>query len=112
MTGPGEAPTLLPVRLPALTPRQLACLLAEPPPQLLVDCGEQLLPHPLGVCRFVTQLLHLHLRGTRIWLYQVHPKLRHYLHGLKLGTVFHLHELALPADAVLAGAAASPPPLT
>ena len=90
MTGPGCAPALPPVNLSDLTAKQLACLLVAPPPQLLVDCGGRLQPHPLGVCRFVAQLLQLRLRGTCLWLCNVHPGLRRCLHQLNLGAVFHL----------------------
>lgn len=97
MAGPGDAPALRPVNLPDLTPQQLAGLLVAPPPQLLVDCGGLLVPHPLGVCRFVAQLLQLRLRGTGIWLCNVRPELHRYLHELRLCPVFHLGEPALPA---------------
>ena len=82
----GSDPALRPVRLADLTPKQLVV----PPARLLVDCGGQVLPHPQGVCRFVTQLLQLRRRGARIWLCNVHPVLRRYLHQLKLEALFHL----------------------
>ena len=98
---PGSAPALRPVRLAQLTPKQLEV----PPPRLLVDCGGQLLPHPLGVCRFVALLLLLRLRGARIWLCNVHPVLCHYLHQLKLGALFHLTARETPARARVPAAA-------
>ncbi|OGX81449.1 hypothetical protein BEN47_05740 [Hymenobacter lapidarius] len=85
------APALTSVSLADLTAKQLACLLVAPPPRLLVDCGGLLLPHPLGVCRFVAQLLQMHQRGTRLWLCDVHPALRCCLHRLGLEKVFHLN---------------------
>ena len=88
--GPGATPALLPLNLSNLTAKQLTCLLLAPPPQLLVDCGGVLLPHPLGVCRFVAQLLQLRQRGTRLWLCNLHPGLRRCLHRLGLGSLFHL----------------------
>ena len=102
MARPGRGPTLRPMRLADLTPKQLVA----PPPRLLVDCGGQLLPHPLGVCRFVAQLLQLRLRGARIWLCNVHPVLRRYLYQLKLGTLFHLIGQETPPRAVGAGSPA------
>ena len=96
-TAPAPALTLVslaaltPVSLAALTAKQLASLLLAPPPQLLVDCDGLLLPHPLGVCRFVAQLLLLQSRGTSIRLCNVHPKLRGCLQYLKLGASFHLN---------------------
>lgn len=86
------APALTSVRLGALTAKQLAVLLVAPPPHLLVDCGGQLLPHPLGVCRFVTQLLQISQRGTLLWLCNVHPSLHRSLWRLKLDDFFHLDE--------------------
>ena len=83
---PGRVPALQPVRLVELTLKQLVA----PPPRLLVDCGGRRLPHPLGVCRFVTQLLQLRRRGARLGLCNVHPGLRRYLHQLNLGALFHL----------------------
>ena len=80
------------MNLADLTAKQLACLLVAPPSQLLVDCGGQLLPHPLGVCRFVGQLLQMRLRGTCLWLCNVHPGLRRCLQQLELEAVFHLNE--------------------
>ena len=79
------------MNLAELTAKQLACLLLVPPPHLLVDCGGLLLPHPLGVCRFVTQLLLMRSRGTNIWLCNVHPVLHGCLHQLGLGAGFHLN---------------------
>lgn len=91
---------LRPINLADLTPPQLTHLLVTPPPpQLLIDCGWLLLPHPLGVCRFVAELLQLRRLGTDIWLCNVHPELRRYLHELRLGTVFYLNEPALPTQA-------------
>lgn len=103
MAGSGAAPALLPVNMVDLTAKQLAYLLVAPPSHLLVDCGGLLLPHPLGVCRFVAQLLQLHLRGTCIWLCNVHPKLRRCLYGLQLDTVFHLNGEAQPTGTAPAG---------
>ena len=81
---------MTPVNLAHLTAKQLSYLLVAPAPELLVDCGAQLVPHPLGVCRFVAQLLQLRARGARLWLCNVHPGLLRYLHQLNLGAVFHL----------------------
>lgn len=81
------APALTPVNLARLSARQLARLLLGPPPQLLVDCGNLLMPHPLGVGRFVAQLLLLRQRGSRIWLCNVHPGLRRCLYQMKLGAL-------------------------
>ena len=94
--GSGPVPALpplnlTPVNLAHLTAQQLSCLLVAPAPELLVDCGAQLVPHPLGVCRFVAQLLQLRTRGARLWLCNVHPGLRRYLLQLHLGAVFHLN---------------------
>jgi len=83
--------TLTPVNLADLTAKQLACLLVAPPPHLMVDCGGLLMPHPLGVCRFVAQLLLVRGRGTCIWLCNVHPGLRRCLQQLGLAAVFHLN---------------------
>ena len=102
LTEPSNAPALRPVRLADLTPKQRVA----PPPRLLVDCGGQLLPHPLGVCRFVAQLLQLRLRGARIWLCNVHPVLRRYLHQLKLEALFHLTGQETPPRAAAAGSPA------
>ena len=87
---PAATPTLAPVNLADLTANQVADLLLAPPARLLIDCGSRLLPHPLGVCRFVAQLLVLQSRGTRIWLCNVHPGLRGCLRHLKLAALFHL----------------------
>ena len=87
---PAADPTLTPVNLADLTAKQLACLLVAPPPHLLVDCGGLLMPHPLGVGRFVTQLLQLRRRGTCLWLCNVHPGLYCCLHQLELSALFHL----------------------
>ena len=87
-----EATALTPVNLAHLTAKQLACLLVAPPPQLLVDCGGLLIPHPLGVCRFLAQLLQIHRRGTCIWLCNVHPRLRYCLSQLNLDAVLHHNE--------------------
>ena len=98
-----RVPALRPVRLVELTPKQFVA----PPPQLLVDCGGRRLPHPLGVCRFVTQLLQLRRRGARLWLCNVHPGLRRYLHELKLGALFHLTGQETPPWAAGSPACAS-----
>ncbi|WP_216726991.1 hypothetical protein [Hymenobacter siberiensis] len=82
-----------PLYLAGLTPKQLACLLLAPPAHLSVDCREQLVPHPQGVCRFVAQLLVIRSRGTCIQLCQVHPVLHRCLHLLALGPVFHLEAI-------------------
>ena len=84
------APALAPVNLTRLSARQLARLLLGPPAQLLVDCGSRLMPHPLGVGRFVALLLLLRQRGARIWLCNVHPGLRRCLRQLKLGALLPL----------------------
>lgn len=99
MAGPRAAPALLPVNLSDLTAKELACLLVAPPSQLLIDCGGLLVPHPMGMCRFVAQLLQLRLHGTCLWLCNVHPGLRRCLHQMNLGAVFHLHGEALPMGA-------------
>ncbi|MDF7815250.1 hypothetical protein [Hymenobacter sp. YC55] len=80
---------LLPVSLGKLTAQQLAQLLLEPSPQLLVDCGGLVAPHPLGVCHFATQLVLLRQKGVCVYLCNVHPVLRHCLHQLKLQYLFH-----------------------
>ena len=82
---------LTPVRLAGLTAKQLAVLLVAPPAHLLVDCGGLLLPHPLGVCRFVTQLLRISQRGTRLSLCNVHPGLFRCLQHLALEGLFLLN---------------------
>ncbi|RFP63561.1 hypothetical protein D0N36_18725 [Hymenobacter lapidiphilus] len=79
-----------PLHLADLTAEQLAGLLVAPPAQLAVDCRWLLAPHPLGVGRFVSQLLVIRSRGTRIHLAQVHPVLARCLHHLGLSRVFHL----------------------
>ena len=89
LAGP-VATALTPVKLAALEAAQLTRLLVAPPPQLLVDCGGQRAPHPLGVCRYVAQLLVLRRQGADVWLCNVHPGLRRYLHQLQLGALFHL----------------------
>ncbi len=81
----------MPVNLADLTAKQLAVLLVAPPARLLVDCGGLLLPHPLGVCRFVTLLLQISQRGTRLWLCNVHPGLSRCLQQLELEAVFNLN---------------------
>ena len=78
------------VNLAGLNARELAGLLVAPPERLLVNCGGLLLPHPLGVCRFVAQLLLLRRRGMSIWLSNVHPGLRHCLAHFNLAAVFQL----------------------
>lgn len=83
-----RAPT--PVNLAGLSAKQLAGLLIAPP-QLLVDCGWLLNLHPLGVCRFVAQLLQLRQRRTCIGLCNVHPVLHRCLRQLELGPLFHLN---------------------
>ncbi|NVO30279.1 hypothetical protein [Hymenobacter lapidiphilus] len=92
MASPATAVPLAPVHLADLTAKQLAGLLAAPPAQLAVDCRWLPAPHPLGVGRFVSQLLALRSRGTRIHLAQVHPVLARCLHQLALSRVFHLQE--------------------
>jgi len=87
---PAADPTLTPVNLADLTAKQLACLLVAPPSHLLVDCGGLLMPHPLGVGRFVAQLLLVRGWGACIWLCNVHPGLRRCLQQLGLAAVFHL----------------------
>ncbi|OUJ72378.1 hypothetical protein BXP70_19205 [Hymenobacter crusticola] len=79
---------LTPVVLASLNAKQLAELLVAPLPQLLIDCGELGIPHPLGVCHFVSQLLCLRRRGTRVWLCNVPLVLHHSLSQLGLGTLF------------------------
>lgn len=61
-----------------------------PPPQLLVDCGRVVIPHPWGVCHFAAQLLQLRRRGASISLINVHPVLLHCLHQMELDGLFHL----------------------
>jgi hypothetical protein len=82
---------LPPVDLSDLTETQLLRLLATPPSNLLVDCGGRLMPHQLGVCCFVEQLLQMHQHGACLWLCNVHPGLRRCLHQLKLGPLLHLN---------------------
>ena len=108
LAGPAPAAGPTPVNLAALDAAQLTRLLVAPPAQLLMDCGAQLLPHPLGVCRFAAQLLQLHLRGGRIWLCNVHPGLRRYLHQLKLGALFHLTGQETPPWAAAGSPACAP----
>ena len=91
LTETAEAPALAPVSLAGLNARELAQLLVGPPLQLLVDCGGFLLPHPLGVCRFVAHLLLMRRRGTSIWLCNVHPGLHRCLRLLQLEAVFPLN---------------------
>lgn len=91
LTETAETPALTPVRLAGLNAKQLAGLLVAPPRHLLVDCGGLLLPHPLGVCRFVAQLLQLRRRGTSIWLCNVHSGLHRCLGQLNLAAVFPLN---------------------
>ena len=93
---PVADPTLTPVNLADLTAKQLACLLVAPPSHLLVDWGGRLMPHPLGVGRFVAQLLLVRGRGACIWLCNVHPGLRRCLQQLGLAAVFHLNEQGKP----------------
>lgn len=88
--GPAAAAALTPVTVADLNATQLTYLLSKPPEQLLVDCGGQPAPHPLGVCRFVAQLLQLRSRGISIWLCNVHPVLRRCLYHVKLGPLFHV----------------------
>ena len=95
-----DVPTLMPVAVADLTARQLALMLFTPPAHLLVDCGGLLVPHPLGVCRFVAQLLELHRRGTYIGLCNVHPGLHRYLQQLNLTALFHLSGQAPPTGTV------------
>ena len=90
---PAADPTLTPVNLADLTAKQLACLLVAPP------------PHPLGVCRFVAQLLLVRGRGTCIWLCNVHPGLRRCLQQLGLAAVFHLNGQGKPTEAATTGLA-------
>jgi anti-anti-sigma regulatory factor len=99
--GTATSPTLTPVSLADLTAKQLAVLLVAPPPHLLVDCGGLLLPHPLGVCHFVAQLLQMRQRGTCLWLCNIHPVLYHCLLQLKLDALFHLKRVNVAAPAVL-----------
>jgi anti-anti-sigma regulatory factor len=99
--GTAAAPTLTPVHLADLTAKQLAALLVAPPPHLLVDCGGLLLPHPLGVCRFVAQLLQMRQRGTCLWLCNIHPALYRCLLRLELDALFHLKRVSVAAPAVL-----------
>ena len=103
---------LLPVNVAALTEQQLTCLLATPPAQLLIDCGALLLPHPLGVCAFVAQLLPLRHKGTSIGLCNVHPQVRHCLQELHLSAIFHLNGNFPSAEACLTGRAAGHSTLT
>lgn len=86
------APALIPVNLADLSAKQLDELLITPPAYLLVDCSGLLLPHPLGVCRFVTQLLQISQQGTRLWLCNVHAGLFRCLQHLEMEVVFHLNE--------------------
>ena len=99
MASPSQVPLLRPINLTDLSPVQLTRLLVTPLPQLLIDCEGPLLPHPLGVCRYVSLLLQLRRLGTDIWLCNVRPELRRYLHELQLGPMFHFAEPALPTEA-------------
>ena len=99
--GTAASATLTPVNLADLTAKQLAVLLVAPPPHLLVDCGALLLPHPLGVCRFVAQLLQIRQRGTCLWLCNIHPGLYRCLLLLELDALFHLKRVSAAAPAVL-----------
>jgi len=90
-TKPATTVVPAPISFADLQVAQIACRLFVPPPQLLVDCGGLLVPHPLGVCRFVGQLLILCRRGTEIWLCNVHPGLRRCLQQLELGSLLHLN---------------------
>ena len=91
LPGPtAAAAALTPVNVADLSDEQLTHLLSEPPAQLLVDCGWQAAPHPLGVCRFVAQLLQLRYRGISIRLCNVHPVLQRCLYHVKLSGLFHL----------------------
>ena len=67
LAGPAVAAAPTPVKLAALDATELTRLLVAPPAQLLVDCGGQRTPHPLGVCRYVAQLLLLRRQGADIW---------------------------------------------
>jgi hypothetical protein len=100
LTKTAASATLTPVNLADLTAKQLAVLLVAPPPHLLVDCGGLLLPHPLGVCRFVAQLLHMRQRGTCLWLCNIHPALYRCLLRLELDVLFHLKRVSVAAPAV------------
>lgn len=91
IASPGSAPALIPVKLADLTAQQLAYPLVALPSYLLVDCGNRLMPHPLGVCRFVAQLLQMHRRGTCLRLCNVHPALHRCLQQLALTAVFHIN---------------------
>ena len=91
MARPVATPTPLSVNLADLTAKQLMRLLVAPPSQLLIDCGRLLLPHPLGVCRFVAQLLQMRQRGTCIQLCNVHPGLRRCLQQLGLSAMLPLN---------------------
>lgn len=92
MAGPAYAPALLPVSLSDLAAAPLTSQPLPAPAQLLIDCEGRLLPHSLGVCCFVAQLLQLHQRGAGLWLCNVHPELRRSLHYLGLDAMFHLTE--------------------
>ena len=61
------------------------------------------MPHPLGVCRFVAQLLVIRGRGTCIWLCNVHPGLRRCLRQLNLAALFHLNGQGQPTAAASTG---------
>lgn len=82
---------LMPMNLADLTAKRLACLLVAPPPHLLVDCGGLQIPHPLGVCRFVAQLLQIRQQGTCLRLCNMHPGLHRCLQHLELEAVFHVN---------------------
>ncbi|WP_152560013.1 STAS domain-containing protein [Hymenobacter sp. IS2118] len=91
LAGTAAAPALMPVNLANITAKQLACLVVAPPAHLLIDCGGLLMPHPLGVGRFVALLLQMRQRGTCLRLCNVHPGLRRYLQQLGLEAVFYLN---------------------
>lgn len=68
----------------------LAHPLAQPPPRLLVDCGNQPCRRSLGMCYFLSQLLLLRQRGASVWLRNADPQLRRCLRQLGLQAAFFL----------------------
>ena len=97
-----HAPALLPetaprplLPLPPVSPAELnktllTGLLVASPARRLANCGGAIMPHPLGMGHFVSQLLQLRRRIGCIWLLNVHPVLRRCLHQSGVGALFHL----------------------
>lgn len=71
---------------------QLARLLLQYHPQLLIDYMAQPCRQQLGVCYFISRLLLLRQRRAIVWLSNVDPLLRRCLQRLGLESVFSLAE--------------------